>query len=87
MPHSRLLYNELTFFSGPPGVGKTLTAEGLAEYLRRLLYSVCFLAYSLDYSNALDLRWGAGQRSLTPRRPIVLDILPCPSLEGIYSSR
>ena len=56
MPHSRLLYDELTFFSGPPRVGKTLTTEGLAEYLRRPLYSVCFLAYSLDYSDALDLR-------------------------------
>jgi len=55
MPYSRLLYNKLTFFSSPPRVSKTLTAEGLAEYLRRLLYSVYFLAYSLDYSNVLDL--------------------------------
>jgi ATPase family associated with various cellular activities (AAA) len=27
--------------SGPPGVGKTLTAEAVAEKLRRPLYSVC----------------------------------------------
>ena len=27
-------------FSGPPGVGKTLTAEGLSEYLIQPLYAV-----------------------------------------------
>ena len=28
--------------SGPPGVGKTLTAEALSEYYRRPLYTVRF---------------------------------------------
>jgi hypothetical protein len=27
--------------SGPSGVGKTLTAEGLSEHLKRPLYTVC----------------------------------------------
>jgi hypothetical protein len=27
--------------SGPPGVGKTLTTEGLAEHLKMALYVVC----------------------------------------------
>jgi MoxR-like ATPase len=28
------------YVSGPPGVGKTLTAEGLSEHLKRPLYVV-----------------------------------------------
>lgn len=28
--------------SGPPGVGRTLTAEAISEQLERPLYSVCF---------------------------------------------
>ena len=36
------LYNQLTFISsGPPGVGKTLTAEGIAEMKKLPLYNVC----------------------------------------------
>ena len=36
-----ILYYRLTYtFSGPPGVGKTLTVEGLCEYLERPLYAV-----------------------------------------------
>ena len=32
----------LTGKSGPPGVGKTLTAEAVSEHLKKPLYSVCF---------------------------------------------
>ena len=36
-----VLYDRLTSTSsGPPGVGKTLTVEGLSEYLERPLYAV-----------------------------------------------
>ena len=36
-----VLYHRLTYTSsGPPGVGKTLTVEGLSEYLERPLYAV-----------------------------------------------
>jgi AAA+ superfamily predicted ATPase len=38
-----LLYvNVLTCESGEPGLGKTLTAEAVAEYRKKALYSVCF---------------------------------------------
>jgi hypothetical protein len=33
-------HNTLTCKSGPPGVGKTFTAEAVSEHLKRLLYSV-----------------------------------------------
>jgi len=36
IPNSRLIH----IFSGSPGVGKTLTVEGLSEYLERPLYAV-----------------------------------------------
>jgi MoxR-like ATPase len=37
----------LTCESGLPGLGKTLTAEAVAELLKRPLYSVCFAALRL----------------------------------------
>ena len=37
----------LTCKSGPPGVGKTLTAEAVAELLQLPLYSVCFIVFRL----------------------------------------
>jgi MoxR-like ATPase len=33
-------YKADTLASGPPGVGKTMTAEGLSEHLKRPLYTV-----------------------------------------------
>lgn len=36
------LYNGLIYKSGPPGVGKTFTAEAVSEHLKRPLYSVGF---------------------------------------------
>jgi Cdc6-like AAA superfamily ATPase len=37
---SLIYLNMLTWKSGPPGVGKTLTAEAVSEHLKRPLYSV-----------------------------------------------
>merc|ERR1712093_910416 len=34
------LHHHCTITAGPPGVGKTLTAEATAEYLRRPLYTL-----------------------------------------------
>jgi len=45
--------------SGPPGVGKTLTAEGLSEYLKRPLYAVSpVLLRSSGRSDFSDICWG-----------------------------
>ena len=53
----------LTCESGKPGVGKTLTAEAVAERLKRALYSVCSTALRLpSLSNSPDLSWGIACR-------------------------
>jgi hypothetical protein len=56
-----------TYKSGPPGVGKTLTAEGVSEHLRRPLYSVSLLIHGLTHSglmsSQIDLRLGHSGRS------------------------
>jgi len=41
----------LTCESGRPGLGKTLTAEAVAEHMKRPLYSVCFAAFLQAWSN------------------------------------
>jgi hypothetical protein len=51
----RLIYT----FSRSPGVGKTLTAEGLSEYLKRPLYAVYSALLCLfSHSDFLDICWG-----------------------------
>ena len=42
-------------YSGPPGVGKTLTAEAISEFQRRPLYRVCAGDLGLD-SDKLEIR-------------------------------
>lgn len=54
-----LFYKLIHTASGPPGVGKTLTVEGLSEYLKRPLYAVCGALRSSGCSNLLDFRWRA----------------------------
>jgi SpoVK/Ycf46/Vps4 family AAA+-type ATPase len=46
------------FVSGPPGVGKTLTAEGLAEHLKRPLYIVCYILMMLLFMLTLQVSAG-----------------------------
>jgi hypothetical protein len=55
------LYYRLTrSSSGSPGVGKTLTVEGLSEYLERPLYAVSHThLHSSSRSDLLDFRWRA----------------------------
>jgi len=56
LPKSRLTH----IFSGSPGVGKTLTVEGLSEYLERPLYAVRHtLRRQSSYSDFSDICWGA----------------------------
>ncbi|OAF58681.1 hypothetical protein VC83_04918 [Pseudogymnoascus destructans] len=42
------IYKTDTLDSGPPGVGKTMTAEGLSEHLERPLYTVSVGNFSKD---------------------------------------
>ncbi|EHY60969.1 hypothetical protein ABEF92_004612 [Exophiala dermatitidis] len=60
--------NTVALYSGPPGVGKTLTAEGLAEKRKLPLYSVCagdlgtnaeHLEENLLEITSLAYKWGA----------------------------
>ena len=57
-----VLYPRLTYTSsGPPGVGKTLTVEGLSEYLERPLYAVSLALVPLsglpDFSDICGGTW------------------------------
>jgi Cdc6-like AAA superfamily ATPase len=59
---SKILYG-LTYrpiSSGPPGVGKTLTAKAVSEHLERPLYSVCSPAFDRNLLTLYDedLCWG-----------------------------
>jgi ATP-dependent protease Clp ATPase subunit len=50
------------FVSGLPGVGKTLTAEGLAEHLERPLYIVCHILMMLLFMlTFVGIGWGSRQ--------------------------
>jgi SpoVK/Ycf46/Vps4 family AAA+-type ATPase len=51
----------LTYKSDKPGVGKTLTAEAVAELLKRTLYSVCSTA--LRFQACLTFQISAGELS------------------------
>ena len=55
-----VLCRRLTYISsGPPGVGKTLTVEGLSEYLKRLFYAVSLTLLRISSpSNFLDIYRG-----------------------------
>ena len=78
-----VLYHKLTYSSsGPPGVGKTLTAEGLSEYLERPLYAVSLALRSSGRSDFSDICWGARPGREDTWRPTVYHLSPCSSLEG-----
>lgn len=78
------VYHGLTYTSsGPPGVGKTLTAEGLSEYLERPLYAVSHaLLRSSGHSDFSDICWGAGPGAKAAGRPTDSCLSSCSSLEG-----
>ena len=44
----------LIYKSGPLGVGKTFTVEAVSEHLKRPLYSVGFLSYTLQSISLID---------------------------------
>ncbi|KAJ5735719.1 uncharacterized protein N7483_000844 [Penicillium malachiteum] len=44
---------------GPPGIGKTLTAESIAEVMKVPLYSSSEVEYNLSGIMGLVPRWGA----------------------------
>jgi len=53
-----LYYRLIYISSGPPGLGKTLTVEGLSEYLERPLYAVSLAPLRLSSPNFSDIRRG-----------------------------
>jgi hypothetical protein len=83
------LHNGLTYKSGPPGVGKTFTAEAVSEHLKRPLYSVgfSFLYLAKHKPNRLDLYWGITSRYNRTRRPTLSNLQDRQPLERHSSSR
>lgn len=78
------------YCSGPPGVGKTLTAEAVSEYQKRPLFRVCLLQRAtkpVPFADSLGLCRRSRSRLGKARRPSCGDPRPRRSLEGHPTTR